>query len=96
MSRQESPKAYLSIIPVFNGTNYAFWKVRMEEYIMSLGVDFWTSVVVDYNLPGIPPIVADGKKLYGNNAKANNFILFGLSQSKLVKLCIVSMLGNYG
>ena len=29
---------------------------------------------------------ANGKTLYGNNVKSNNSILFGLSQSKLVKV----------
>jgi hypothetical protein len=25
--------------PLFNGTKFAFWKVRMRTYIMGLGVD---------------------------------------------------------
>jgi hypothetical protein len=27
--------------PLFNGTNFSFWKVRMRTYIMYLGVDVW-------------------------------------------------------
>ena len=80
MSRKESQGVYSSRIPIFDGTSYVFWKVRMEAYIMSLRVDVWTLVLVDYNVLDIPPTNADGKKLYGNNAKAKNFILFGLSQ----------------
>jgi len=57
----------------------------MEAYLMSLGVDVWTSVLVDYNVPDIPPTDADDKKIYGNNANAKNSILFGLSQSQLIK-----------
>ena len=53
---------------------------------MSLGVDVWSSVLVDYDVPDVPPIDVDGKKLYGNNVKAKNAILFGLSQSELVKV----------
>jgi hypothetical protein len=25
--------------PLFNGTNFTFWKVRMRTYIMDLGAD---------------------------------------------------------
>lgn len=27
--------------PMFNGTIYVFWKVRMKTYIHSLGADVW-------------------------------------------------------
>ena len=67
-------------MPVFYGTSYVFWKVRMEAYLMSLRVDVWTLVLVDYNVPVIPPTNAYGKKKYGNNVRAKNVILFGLSQ----------------
>ena len=86
MSRKESQEAYSSRIPIFDGTNYAFWKVGMEAYLMSLEVYVWTLVLVDYNVLDIPPTNADGKKIYGNNAKAKNSIFFGLIQSKLVKV----------
>lgn len=86
MSRQESQDAYSSKIPVFDGTNYAFWKVRMESYLMSIGVDVWSYVLVDYDVPDVPATDAYGKKLYVNNAKAKNYILFGLSQYELVKV----------
>lgn len=43
-------------------------------------------MLVYYNVPNIHTIVSDGKKLYGNNSKARNAILFGISQSKLVKV----------
>lgn len=47
---------------------------------MSLRVDVWTSVQVNYNVPGIPPTNADGKKLYLCNGKGKHAILVGLSQ----------------
>lgn len=31
-----------------NGTNCAFWKVRMRAYLMFLGVDFWYAMVDGY------------------------------------------------
>ena len=27
--------------PIFNGTDYSFWKVRMKAYLQSLGSDIW-------------------------------------------------------
>jgi hypothetical protein len=30
--------------PLFDGTNFAFWKIRMITYLMSLGVDVWDVV----------------------------------------------------
>jgi hypothetical protein len=34
--------------PLFNGTNFAFWKVRMRTYIMALGADVWDVVETGY------------------------------------------------
>jgi len=62
MSRQEIQEAYSSRIIIFDGIKYASWKVIMESYLMSLG-DIWTSVLVDYNVPDIPPTDANGKKI---------------------------------
>jgi len=53
---------------------------------MSLGVYVWSSVLVEYVVPDVPLIDFDGKKVYGNNTKDKNSILFGLSQSRLVKV----------
>ena len=44
---------------------------------MSLGVDVWTLVQVNYNVPGIPPTNVDGKKLYLSNGKAKHAIFAG-------------------
>ena len=37
--------------PPFNGTNFAFWKVRMRTYIMDLGADVWDVVDIAYVKP---------------------------------------------
>ena len=38
-------------VPLFDGTNFAFWKVRMRTYIMSLGADVWHVVETGYVKP---------------------------------------------
>ena len=71
--------------PLFNGTNFAFWKVRMRIYIMALGVDVWDVVDTGY----VKPVVLDNKD--GNlessfNIKAMNVILSGLVEVDFFKV----------
>lgn len=51
---------------------------------MSLGVDVWSFVLVDYVFHDVPPIDVDGNHLYGNNSKAKNTIPFSLFQAREV------------
>jgi hypothetical protein len=71
--------------PLFNGTNFAFWKVRMRTYIMALGADVWDVVDIGY----VKPVVLankDDKLEFSFNAKAMNAILSGLAEAKFVKV----------
>ena len=38
-------------VPLFDGTKFSFWKVRMRTYIMSLGADVWDVVDIGYVYP---------------------------------------------
>ena len=51
-----------SKVPMFEGNDYAFWSIRMKNYLMSLGPDVWTFVLEGYKVP--ENILADdeGKK----------------------------------
>jgi hypothetical protein len=71
--------------PLFHGTNFAFWKIRMRTYLMSLGDDVWDVVEMGY----VNPVVLASK--YDNlefifNAKAMNSILSGLAKADFVKV----------
>jgi hypothetical protein len=71
--------------PLFNGTNFAFWKVRMRTYIMDLGADVWDVVETGY----VKPVVLankDDKLEFSFNAKAMNVILSGLAEAEFVKV----------
>jgi hypothetical protein len=71
--------------PLFNGTNFGFWKVRMRTYIMALGVDVWDVVETGY----VKPVVLankDDKLEFSFNAKAMNAILSGLAEEEFVKV----------
>jgi hypothetical protein len=71
--------------PLFDGTNFSFWKVRMRTYIMALGVDVWDVVETGY----INPVVLsskDDKLEFSFNAKEMNVILNGLTEVEFVKV----------
>ena len=37
--------------PLFDGTIFSFWKIRMRTYLMALGVDVWDVVETGYTKP---------------------------------------------
>jgi hypothetical protein len=71
--------------PLFDGTNFSFWKVRMRTCLMALGVDAWDVVETGY----IRPVVLaskDDKLEFIFNAKGMNAILNGLAEAEFVKV----------
>ena len=71
--------------PLFDGTNFSFWKIRMRTYLMSLGADVWDVVETGY----VKPIILaskDDKLEFTFNGKAMNAILSGLVESEFVKV----------
>ena len=66
--------------PFFTGENYAFWKIRMREYIMSLGIEVWVAVEFGY-APKAIDIEKQTKQDFVANAKAMNSILNGLCEA---------------
>lgn len=72
--------------PLFDGTNYAFGKIRMESYLISLVFDVWKSVVNGYTMPSHILTNPAEKRDYENNAKAKNAILCVLSNAEFVKV----------
>lgn len=78
MERQEG--GYTNRIPIFNGTNDVFWKVKMKTYIQSLRVDVWDVVEEQYQKP-LAMISRDHKMVFTCNDKAINFLLANLLES---------------
>ncbi|KAJ8617599.1 hypothetical protein MRB53_013785 [Persea americana] len=71
--------------PLFDGTNYSFWKLRMQAFIKSLGYDVWEAVRIGYNASTTPTDAAT-KKLADNDSKVQNALYSGLVDSELVKV----------
>ena len=70
---------------MFDGTNFAFWKVRMRTYIMALGVDVWDVVEIGY----VNLVILDYKhdKIeFSFNTTEMNSILSGIYEVEFVKV----------
>ena len=84
MSNQESGDSIIS--PIFDGSNFFYWKIRTTTYLQSLGTDVWEIVEGGYTFPSAIPTDTAGKKQYETNARAVNTLLGSLSPSKFVKV----------
>ena len=58
----------LIIHPLFDGTNYAYWKVRTRAFLHSLDEKVWITVEVGWKKPEKPLATQDDTKI-----KAANF-----------------------
>ena len=59
---------FLIIPPLFNGTNYAYWKVRMRAFLQPLDEKVWQVVKIGWTKPKEAPADQDDVKI-----KAANF-----------------------
>jgi hypothetical protein len=71
--------------PLFDGTNFSPWKVRMRTYLMALGVDVWDVVETGY-IKLVVLASKDDKLEFSFNAKGMNVILNGLAKAEFVKV----------
>jgi hypothetical protein len=67
-------------IPPFDGSNFEYWKNRMETYLKALGEDVWISVASGYNASKKPKTAAQ-KEAKRNNKLTIDTILDGLTDS---------------
>jgi len=72
--------------PVFDGTNFNYWKVRVTAYLQSLGTEVWGIVETGYAFPSATPTDPDEKKKYETNAKAVSTLLGCIYQSEFMKV----------
>lgn len=72
--------------PIFDGSNFVYWKVRITAYLQSLGTKVWDIMEGGYAFPSKTPTDTAGKKQYETNAKVVNTLLGSLSQSEFVKV----------
>ena len=66
--------------PIFDGSNFIYWKVRITTYLQSLGTEVWDIVETGYTFPSATPTYTPGKNQYETSEKAVNTLLGSLSQ----------------
>jgi len=84
MSNQEG--VYSNKPPLFNGTIFMLWRVKIRSYSQALSVNVWEIFEGGYQYLASIPTKDVGNKWYGNNAKVVNAILGGLGEYEFLKV----------
>ena len=89
MDRSQS----LNIPPYFDGSNYAFWKVRMRAFLCSIDDTIWDAVEVGWTRPKTAKSTQDKTALAVANAnsKALNAIFYGVSLDEFHKISHITI-----
>ena len=66
--------------PLFDGSNYAFWSIRMRAFIEAQGIEIWQSIENRYKVPKTMPTDADELVQYNNNSKSINHLLGAIDE----------------
>ena len=73
-------------VPTFDGEDFVFWKIRMKNYLMSLGLEVLALVEEGYDVPKVTPIESKERKKYWEHSKAINTLQVGVSKKILAKV----------
>ena len=76
------------IIPLFNGTNYAYWKVHMRVFLQSLDDKVWQVVEIGWTKPKEVPANWDEAKIKAANfnSRALNALFNAVTIEELKKI----------
>ena len=93
--------------PMFNGSDYAYWKARMKIYLVSVDYDVWD--IIDTGYTPLTEIVngivtpkrksrwdANEKKLYSIDSKAMNALICALDKTEYNRISIVIQPRKFG
>ena len=83
----------LNVPPFFDGSNYAFWKVRMKAFLCSIDDIVWDAVEVGWIRPEAAKSTWDNAALAAANAnsKALNAILYGVSPDEFHRISHITV-----
>ena len=84
MDRRQS----LIIPPLFDGINYAYWKVRMRAFLQSLDEKVWQLVEIDWTKPKEAPTDWDDTmiKVANFNSRALNVLFSTITNDEFKKI----------
>ena len=79
--------------PYFDGSNYAFWKVRMRTFLCSMDETVWDAVDIGWTRPEATKSTWDKAALTTSNAnsKAFNAIFWGVSLDEFHRISHISI-----
>ena len=78
----------LIIPPLFDDTNYAYWKVRMRAFLQSLDEKEWQAVEIGWTKPKEAPVDWDEAKIKvaNFNSKALNALFSTVTNEEFKKI----------
>ena len=78
----------LLIHPLFDGTNYAYWKVHMKAFLQALDEKVWLVVELGWKKPSDPLATqGDGKtKATTFNSRVLNALFSGVTNEQFKKI----------
>ena len=83
----------LNAPPYFDGSNYAFWEVRMRAFLCSMDETIWDAVDIGWTRPEATKSTWDKAALAAANAnsKALNAIFCGISPDEFHRISHISI-----
>ena len=81
----------LNAPPYFDGSNYAFWKVRIRAFLCSIDESIWDAVEIGWTRPEAAKSTWDKTAFAASNAnsKALNAIFCGVSPDEFHKISYI-------
>ena len=78
----------LLIPPLFDGTNYAYWKVRMKVFLQTLGEQVWQAIEVGWIKPKEALVDQDDAIIIAANfnSRALNALFCGVTNEEFNKI----------
>ena len=89
MDRSQS----LNAPPYFDGSNYAFWKMRMRAFLCSIDEAVWDAIEIGWTRPEEAKSTWDKAALAASNAnsKALNTIFYGVSPDEFHQISHITI-----
>ena len=80
----------LIIPPLFDGINYAYWKVRMRAFLQSLDEKVWQAVEIGWTKPTEAPADWDDAKIKAENfnSRALNALFSAVTNEECKKISL--------
>ena len=84
---------FLNARPYFDGSNYAFWKVRIRAFLCFIDEDFWDAIEIGWTKPEIAKSTWDKVALAASNAnsKALNVIFCVVSPDEFHQISHITI-----